>query len=99
MLVSPETVANGSTWGVVMPSDVPSEARAVFVRPGMADRRGSLLLFGGVCGIGFAVLMFVVGLFGHPGLFALVASTTIPMLLSLSALAAGLTILRSPRRV
>lgn len=64
-------------------------------------RKGMGLILGGVAGIAFAIVGFllVVFLLRRPGQMTLHALTTFPMILSVAALSAGWVMIRTPRRV
>ena len=71
----------------------------VFVRPDSAGRSATLWMLAGVGALGIAVVGFVLAVRGRTGPMALQVMTTLPTLAGIGALAAGWTLLRSPRRV
>jgi hypothetical protein len=82
-----------------MSKDTPSNSEHVFLRSDSAGASGTLLMLAGAGGLVVAALGFTLALFGRPGLIALHAMSTLPAILSIGALTAGWTVLRTPRRV
>jgi hypothetical protein len=70
-----------------------------FSRPASAAAKGTLFVFGGIGGLCFALVGFAICLFGRPGPLALHTMVTLPVIVSIGALGAGLRLLRAPRRV
>lgn len=82
-----------------MPTAAPSGHQQVFHRSASARTTGTLLVLGGVGGLVFAVVAFVVAILGRTSTLVLHGTTTLPTIISIGALTAGWTLLRAPRRV
>jgi hypothetical protein len=84
---------------VAMSTETDSNSEHVFLRPDSAGPSGVLLILGGIGLLCLAAVGFVVAILGRTGQLSLHAMTTVPTLLSIAALTAGITMLRTPRRV
>ncbi|MBL8852140.1 MAG: hypothetical protein JNG89_20875 [Planctomycetaceae bacterium] len=75
---------------------LPQNGARTFQPRSSAALTGTLQCVGGALVIGFALVMFVIHLFIHSNQFVMHASTTLPILLGLGLLSAGISALRSP---
>jgi hypothetical protein len=82
-----------------MPTEHSSDRQQVFDRPDSAGPGGKSLILAGIGGLCFAAAGFALAISGRVGQLALHGMTTLPTILSIGALTAGWTLLRSPRRV
>src|SRR5689334_1870084 len=82
-----------------MSSEAPSRSEQVFVRSESAGSTGMVLILVGIGGLCLAALGFLVAVFGRVGQLSLHAMATFPTILSIAALTAGWSLLRTPRRV
>jgi hypothetical protein len=85
--------------GRTMSTEGPLNREQVFVRPESAGRNATLWIVAGIGAFVFAAAGFVVAIRGRVGPMGLQGMTTLPMLLGIGLLTAGLSLLRTPRRV
>ncbi|HUG71238.1 MAG TPA: hypothetical protein VMM76_26040 [Pirellulaceae bacterium] len=78
----------------------PAESAQLFFRRDNAGIQGVLFIIGGCVALGFAAIGFLLALFvARVSPFALQAMTTLPALIGLGALGAGLAALRGPSQI
>jgi hypothetical protein len=82
-----------------MSTEGPLNREQVFVRPESAGRNATLWIVAGIGAFLLAAAGFVVAIRGRVGPMALQAMTTLPTLLGIGLLTAGVSLLRTPRRV
>jgi hypothetical protein len=76
-----------------------SEGAQLFFRRSNVETQGVLLIVGGCVALCFAVVGFAVALISRVNSFSLQAMTTLPTLLGLGALSAGIAALRGPSQI
>jgi hypothetical protein len=82
-----------------MSTEGPLNREQVFVRPDSAGRSAMLWIIAGIGAFALAAAGFVLAIRGRAGPMALQAMTTLPTLVGIGLLTAGVSLLRTPRRV
>ena len=82
-----------------MSNDAFSKDEQVFIRPDSARTNGKRTILAGVGLLCIAAIGFLVAIFGQVGQLGLHAMSTLPTILGIGALSAGLTLIKAPRRI